>query len=298
MWCTYSKSSRRKLANLNVSLSLVLGVLGVVPGPLHALGETPRVHEERAVLRPLNEEVLQAIKEMPTGGGYAVTRAAGIALARSISEGQNGTLVVDANVAQPSYCSGATYLVLLKALKPEIDKIETSRRSQVTNRLKVASQIDGVGIWGRWNSNGPCMAVLFAESGMGTSFWDYDAALPGDFLKLWWKEPIGRDEAGHSVVFLGYGVTPEGETGIEIWSSNKPTGYGKKVVPFSKIHHALFSRCEHPERVENLLNLSERSELLAGMLQRNISYKEVNALITNEWGGKSQPDKSLSKAIK
>jgi hypothetical protein len=50
-------------------------------------------------------------------------------------------------------------------------------------------------------------------------------------------------------------------------------------VPFSKIHHALFSRCEHPERVGELANLPERSEVLAGMLKRNISYDEVNALI-------------------
>jgi hypothetical protein len=129
---------------------------------------------------------------------------------------------------------------------------------------------------------GDVVTVLFAGSGMRFSVWDYNQALPGDFLKLRWKEPIGRDELGYLVVFLGYGDTAEGEGGIEIWSSNKPNGYGKKVVSFSKIHHALFSRCDHPERVGNLAKLAERSDVLAGMLQKNITCDEVNALIRRE----------------
>jgi hypothetical protein len=260
-------------------LIAVYVVLALNLGSLHAQETMPRDSDQSALKKNLNAQVLSAVEEMPVGGGYAVTRSASQALAKSISVGQNGTLLVDAQTAQPSYCSGATYIVLLKALKAEIDKIDPQRRVMVTNRLKEAAQVDGVGIWGRWNSNGPCMAVLFAESDMGFSFWDYKKALPGDFLKLWWKDPIGRDEAGHSVIFLGYADTPEGESGIEVWSSNKPSGYGKKVVSFSKIHHALFSRCEHPERVENLANLAERSEILAGMLKRNISLDEINVLL-------------------
>jgi len=270
-----------EMSALPVFLGALMLILGnLFASDLNAHKPAIRVSDQPALSKSLNERVLRAIEEMPLGGGYAVTRLASLALSRSISEGQNGTLLVDPQTAQPSYCSGATYLVLLNALKFEIDKInDHEKRTKLIERLKVASQSDGVGIWGRWNSNGPCMAVLFAESGMGISFWDYKKAQPGDFLKLWWKDPIGRDEAGHSVVFLGYGETPEGENGIEIWSSNKPNGYGKKVVPFSKIHHALFSRCEHPERVGELANLPERSEMLAGMLKRNISYDEVNALI-------------------
>jgi hypothetical protein len=259
-----------------------LAALALTLGHLHALEPSPKASGGSAFSLPLNAQVLRAIEEMPTGGGYAVSRSAGLALGRSISLGPTGTLLVDAQAAQPSFCSGATYLVLLKALKAEINKLESRTRVGLSNRLKVASQADGMGVWGRWNSNGPCMAVLLAEAGMGFSFWNYEEALPGDFLKLWWKDPIGRDEAGHSVVFLGYGDTAEGEKGIEIWSSNKPNGYGKKVVPFSKIHHALFSRCDHPERVGNLAKLAERSEVLAGMLQKNITCDEVNTLIRRE----------------
>ena len=264
-----------------------LGALVLTLGHLYARDLKVQEPTVRASVRPvfgklLNERVLRAIEEMPVGGGYAVNRLASVALGRSISSGPNGTLLVDARKAQPSYCSGATYLVFLKALKSEIDEIAPERQIGLTNCFKVSWQTDGTGVWGRWNSNGPCMAVLLAESGMGFSFWDYEQALPGDFLKLWWKDPIGRDEAGHSVVFLGYGDTAEGEKGIEIWSSNKPNGYRKKVVPFSKIHHAVFSRCDHPERVGNLANLAERSEVLAGMLQKNITCDEANALIRRE----------------
>jgi hypothetical protein len=228
----------------------------------------------------LNWRVLAAIEQMPVGGGYAVTRAASQALGKAIRLNENGQISVEAVLAQPSYCSGATYLVLVNALKPEIEKIQDSRKREALIRcLKVEGQLDGVGVWGRWNANGPCMALWFAESGMGHSFWDYELARPGDFLKLWWKDAIGRDEAGHSVVFLGYSVTAEGEKGVEIWSSNKPLGYGKKVVPFRKIRHALFSRCDHPERISNLLSLPERNEVLAGMLKRNISKDDIDRLI-------------------
>jgi len=62
------------------------------------------------------------------------------------------------------------------------------------------------------------MAVAFAASGLGRSFWGYKSAVPGDFLKLWWTEAIGRDESGHSVVFLGFKKTECGDDGIEISS--------------------------------------------------------------------------------
>ncbi len=256
-------------------------VLSVLAESEKKTQESPNTSLARPVSSvPLNARILDAIERMPVGGGYAVTRAASRGLGKTIRLDENEQFSVEAALAQPSYCSGATYLVLLMALEYEIGKLQdTEKRSALVRRLKIESQADGVGIWGRWNANGPCMAVWFAESGMGYSFWDYESAQSGDFLKLWWKDAIGRDEAGHSVVFLGYSVTEEGEKGVEIWSSNKPLGYGKKVVPFTKIRHALFSRCDHPERIANLLRLPERNEVLAGMLKRNISREEIDRLI-------------------
>lgn len=188
--------------------------------------------------------------------------------------------MVRPSVAQPSYCSGATYLVFLKAILPELDGIQTREtRMALAERLTIHNQSDGVGIWGRWNSNGPCMAKFFSDTQLGHSFRDYNLARPGDFLKLWWKAPVGRDEAGHSVVFLGFGVTPEGESGLHIWSSNKPLGYGKKVVPLSKISSAMFSRCDRPENIQNVLRLPEKDVFLADMLKRNATKAELERFV-------------------
>ncbi len=230
-----------------------------------------------------NDLVLEAVETMPVGGGYAASRAANEGLAKAIGLDREGGFVVDAKVAQPSYCSGATYLVLLRALSGEIGKIQNlEARKALIQCLKMRAQPDGVGVWGRWNSNGPCMAVWFNETKMGFSFEDSKLARGGDFLKLWWKEPIGKDEAGHSVVYLGKGVTSDGEVGFEIWSSNKPLGYGKKVVPLSKVKRALFSRCDHPERVSEVTLLPERSGFLSEMLKRNMSQEEWVAVLAGK----------------
>lgn len=188
--------------------------------------------------------------------------------------------MVRPSIAQPSYCSGATYLVFLKAILPELNGIQAREtRTVLAERLTIHNQPDGVGIWGRWNSNGPCMAKFFSDAHLGYSFRDYNLARPGDFLKLWWKAPVGRDEAGHSVVFLGLGVTPEGESGVQIWSSNKPLGYGKKVVPLSKISSAVFSRCDRPGNIQNVLGLPEKDVFLAEMLKRNATKAELDRLV-------------------
>ena len=229
----------------------------------------------------VNDRILAAIEKMPIGGGYAVTSSASKALGSAIGLDESGNLSIKAAMAKPSFCSGAVYLVMLIALKPEIDGIKDPEvRRTLIRTLDVTGQPDGKGIWGRWNSNGPCMAVTFAESGLGRSFWGYKSAAPGDFLKLWWTEAIGRDESGHSVVFLGFKKAENGEDGIEIWSANKPEGYGKKVIPLSKIKHAQVSRFEHPNKVVGLLRLSEKNDYLASMLKRTTTPDEIDKRIT------------------
>ncbi len=232
-----------------------------------------------ACAESFNERVLAAVASMPVGGGYEVSRNAAQNLCDSV-KAESGRLQVQPDVAQPSYCSGATYLVFLKAILPEFNAISSREtRTAVAECLTIRNQPDGVGIWGRWNSNGPCMAKFFADARLGRSFRDHNLARPGDFLKLWWKSPVGRDEAGHSVIFLGLGSTPEGESGLQIWSSNKPLGYGKKVVPLSKISSALFSRCERPENIQNILVLPQRDAFLSDMLKRNATREELDRLV-------------------
>jgi hypothetical protein len=91
-----------------------------------------------------NIHVLDAIKEMPSHGGYAVTKAAGDAL-RSATLIENGSLVIQGERAQPSFCSGATYFVLLKSLQPEIEKIDNLDTKKATiEKLLVRNQADGI----------------------------------------------------------------------------------------------------------------------------------------------------------
>jgi len=225
-----------------------------------------------------NKSVLAMIEQMPQGGGYAATKIATQNLSASLTTGLEGSLEVHAFTAQPSYCSGATYLVFVKAILPELDKITNlTLRFQLVEQMKVRGQVDGVGVWGRWNSNGPCMAKFFKDTNLGYSFCDYQDACPGDFLKIWWRDSVGKDEAGHSVIFLGFSTTDSGEEGIEIWSSNKPLGYGRKVVPYTKIIRHLFSRCHQPENITKILDLPEKDTLLADMLKRNLTHEEVRA---------------------
>jgi hypothetical protein len=234
----------------------------------------------QGISTPFNQRVLEAISRIPEGGNYAVSRAASDALSQAI-EIRDGDLKVNPRRAVPSYCSGATYLVFLMALEPELRVLSRQEIGNATlQSLRVSGQPDGVGVWGRWNANGPGTAKLFHDTGMGRSFWDFEATpLPGDFLKLWWKEAIGRDEFGHSVIFREYTISPEGEKGILVWSSNKPDGYGNKFVPFHRIRHALFSRCEDPQKISHILQLENRDSFLAGMLRRNYPLAEVKALL-------------------
>src|SRR5579884_66540 len=62
-----------------------------------------------------NTVVLEAVRNMPTGGRYSASQAAFDGLGRAISLGYGG-LHIDASTAQPSFCSGATYLVFVQAL--------------------------------------------------------------------------------------------------------------------------------------------------------------------------------------
>jgi len=193
--------------------------LGADIGSDHQSAGTP----PQEIVETFNSRVIKAIGEMPSGGGCPLGKDASRALYQAVSADPDGRLNIAAAKATPSFCSGAVYLVLLRALKPEIDAIpEEKTRLDLIRAIGVHGQADGIQMWGRWNSNGACMAVTMAETGLGWSSWDLKKAIPGDFLKLWWTDPIGRDGFGHSVVFLGYTNTESGEEGIEIWSSNKP----------------------------------------------------------------------------
>ncbi len=197
---------------------------------------------------------------MPSGGGYDGSDRTKNLL-RGACERTDGKIRVNAHQAKPSFCSGATYLVLLKALEdgpvallPEID------------------QQDGHGVFGRWNSNGPGAAKLVADLGAGKNFTSWDEARPGDFLKIWWTDRIGRHERGHLVVYLGHDAK-----NVRFWSSNQPGGYGTKSLPRSDCKRVLFTRISHPERFAAAKDLPPVDPWLARMLREDFLWNQVVA---------------------
>ena len=223
-----------------------------------------------------NDVVLQQVRAMPQGGGYATTTSAHEALIAAVRIDAGGVRI-QASRAVPSFCSGATYLVFLKTLG------ELQRRGSLSiDRSQWAALLplrmaDGEGAWGRWNANGPGTPRLFYELGLGRNFSSFEDAKPGDFLKIFWTDAVGQNERGHSVVFLGL-ETKDGLEHVRFWSSNKPGGYGEKSVPRTKVARAIFSRFENPANISRLSLIPARDPYLAGLLTKNSSFAEAARL--------------------
>jgi hypothetical protein len=220
-----------------------------------------------------NDAIIEAIGSMPLGGGYGTGVDARDALMAAVAW-EEGKPALRPAKAQPSFCSGGTYLVFLIALAREQRAGRVSLSPEAWRAMIVEGQADGAGVWGRWNANGPGTARLFEETGAGRNFGDIREARRGDFMKIFWNESIGAKERGHSVIFLGVEVE-KGEEKVSFWSSNQPGGYGNKQVPRSKIKRMLFSRLEHPERLEEVVKLPERDAFLAGLEEKNVSPAEA-----------------------
>lgn len=244
-------------------LALIAFVLCTPFAPLYS-GEKPD--------RDFNSVILEQISTMPKGGGYSVKPETLKKLGSSIQTSPSEGLLVNAALVRPSFCSGATYLVFLKTLA----RLAKDSRITVTpttwNALLVHSQSDGVGVWGRWNANGPGTACLFHELHLGPNFTDVTQAKPGDFAKLFWTNEVGKFEHGHSVIYLG----TEKQNGMEMfrfWSSNIPNGYGEKSVPRKRIALAIFSRLTSPQNIGS--RLAPKNEYLASLPNRRSSFQEA-----------------------
>ena len=220
-----------------------------------------------------NAIVLEQIRAMPSGGGYAVTRQAHDALNSAVQESSGG-LSIHAAKARPSYCSGATYLVFLKALAAIEERRLMPPVGEGWSVLVPKAARDGVGIWGRWNANGPGASRLFHELGLGRNFTSFDEARPGDFMKIFWNDAVGKEERGHLVVFLGRETVGD-IAHVRFWSSNKPGGYGEKSVPKAKIARAIFSRLENPAGIQNAARIPKKDDYLASLLTNESSFEEA-----------------------
>ncbi|HEX5177199.1 MAG TPA: hypothetical protein VFV83_09235, partial [Chthoniobacteraceae bacterium] len=102
---------------------------------------------------PLNDVILQQIREMPVGGKYSASRTATIRL-QSAAHFESGKFFVLPDAASPSYCSGATYLVFMKTIAALRERGDLQLNYETLDQLMIRGQADGAGIWGRWNANG------------------------------------------------------------------------------------------------------------------------------------------------
>jgi len=232
-----------------------------------------------AALADFNKIILEQIRGMPAGGGYATNLRAHSALARSVQVAES--VNIEPELAMPGYCSGATYLVFLKTLQAlqKSGTISLSREtwSALVPRLRPDGKDtlpDGQSVWGRWNANGPGTARLFHQLGLGRNFTEFSAARPGDFMKIFWTDAVGKKESGHSVIFIGL-EDLDGVESVRFWSSNRPGGFGESSVPREKIGRAIFSRLEYPERISRWPTLPNSDPYLASLLTTDSSFPEA-----------------------
>ena len=222
----------------------------------------------------LNSLILEQIQKMPTGGKYSVSHFAKIKL-QSAAHFESGKFFVIPTAPYPSFCSGATYIVFIKTIETLRDSGQLKLDFATLNQLVIRDQHDGEGIWGRWNANGPGTARLFHELGLGRNFTDFAQAQPGDFMKIFWNQSVGRLESGHSVIFLGTVNHPDGEY-VRFWSSNIPNGYGEKEVPRSKIANAIFSRLETPANLTRIHDIPVVDVYLSELLRKKSDFAEAS----------------------
>jgi hypothetical protein len=222
-----------------------------------------------------NSLILEQVKQMPTGGRYSVSRVAKIRL-QSSAHFESGKFFILPSTASPSFCSGATYLVFIRAIETLRARGQLRLDYSTLERLIIRDQRDGEGIWGRWNANGPGTARLFHELGLGSNFDNFDQAKPGDFMKIFWSRQVGRNEHGHSTIFLGTENRADGQY-VRFWSSNNPSGYGEKSVPRTKIAYAIFSRLQNPANLTRINGAPFVDRYLASLLRSRSSIAEAGA---------------------
>jgi len=220
-----------------------------------------------------NSLILEQMRKMPSGGKYSVSHFAKIKL-QSAAHFESGKFFVIPTAPYPSFCSGATYIVFIKTIETLRDSGQLKLDFATLNQLVIRDQHDGEGIWGRWNANGPGTARLFHELGLGHNFTDFAQAQPGDFMKIFWNQSVGRLESGHSVIFLGTVNHPDGAY-VRFWSSNIPNGYGEKEVPRSKIANAIFSRLEAPANLTRIHDIPVVDVYLSELLRKKSDFAEA-----------------------
>lgn len=227
--------------------------------------------------RDYNDYVVAAVKTLPDGGPYSKKDDATIALGKSLSV-DHGLLKQEPSVACPVYCSGASYEAFIAVLIKLQQEKALQLRDEAMEGLLVHMQPDGTDTWGRWNANGPGTSRLFFELGLGMNTMDWKAAKPGDFMKIFYTDQIGKYEHGHSVVYLGT-IKKNGTEYMRYWSSDPPNGRGVSEIPKSRVFRAIFSRLQHPENLNNIPSMPKSDPYLASLLTTPSTLDEMKEKI-------------------
>lgn len=262
----------------------------------------------------------RALGTFPVGGGYDTSRTVSPGFSRTTWTGLDMAVritargpVIRPRLATPSFCSSAAYLLLLKAIDIWCSQTGHRLSSTAWTKLKPYTvkgsafpvQADGVGAWGRANANGPGMAELVKELGIGDNYYigspeefASSAAREGafrgcrtfDFVKLFWNDSIGVHERGHQVVCLSMvpgGTGDRRAPALRYWSSNgsgtdPAGGYGVKEVELSRIRRAVVSRISRPEVLPHtrVMDPEQVCEPLSEIgVSRDMSVAEMTALV-------------------
>lgn len=224
-----------------------------------------------------NAYVLAAVKTMPDGGVYSSKDDATLALGKSITN-DHGVVKEDPTVASPVYCSGASYEAFLRVIGRLQEEGKLKLTDDAVNGLLVNMQPDGTDSWGRWNANGPGTSRLFFELALGSNSMDWKDARPGDFMKIFYTDQIGKLEHGHSVVYLGT-IRKNGADYVRYWSSDPPKGRGVTEIPKSRVYRAIFSRLLHPENLNNIPSMPKSDPYLASLLTTPSTIEEMREKI-------------------
>lgn len=187
--------------------------------------------------------VLEAVGAFPHNGGYYTGARPNDTFKKTAWKGLHQAYKMaladqrpemDLQLAQPSFCSSATYCALIKALLLWDKEHKISREAWLAMKPFVGIvdnmnpqgyyQSDGEGFWGRMNGNGPAVAVTIHELKAGYNFTAYrgakteayketpderylsdeewrnnpvwQQAVPGDFMKIFWN----RDDDSGAII--------------------------------------------------------------------------------------------------
>ncbi|MBR5638802.1 MAG: hypothetical protein IKW83_03455 [Muribaculaceae bacterium] len=218
--------------------SIIISILiSIALAPIAIAGDDNKINQE------WQRCVLAAVDSFPQNGGYYTGAKPNDTFKKTAWKGLHQAYqmtladpwpVIDLQQAQPSFCSSATYLALVKALLMWDKDHKISREAWLAMKPFVGIvdnmnpqgyyQSDGEGFWGRMNGNGPAVAVTIHELKAGYNFTAYrgaktDAckeepneryltddewrnlpiwqqAKPGDFMKIFWNRD---DDSGAKI---------------------------------------------------------------------------------------------------